>query len=108
VVTKFGQYIGPEKALHRAADHVSVAVAREKASVMAAHATLGTLPPSKSQGVKFEDAFEAYFGAPRSQGRSEWEPPMMGAERSVSRRLSHSAPLEKLDARGNERTARTR
>ncbi|MFZ2067792.1 MAG: hypothetical protein WAV27_17585 [Xanthobacteraceae bacterium] len=61
MVTKFGQYIGPEKALHRAADHVSVAVAREKASVLAAHATVGTLRPSKSEGVKFEDAFEAYM-----------------------------------------------
>lgn len=61
VTTKFGDYIGPEKPLHRSGDHVSVEEAREKAQVLAASAITGTLPLGKRDGVKFKEAFEDYL-----------------------------------------------
>ena len=60
VTTKFGDYIGPEKVLQRADDHVSVEAARDKAKVEAAHAITGTLPEGKRAGVKFAEAFDGY------------------------------------------------
>lgn len=58
VVTKFGEYIGPHPALHRADDHVSVEAARDKARVEAAKAITGTLPTGKRNSVKLGEAFE--------------------------------------------------
>lgn len=74
VTTKFGDYIGPEKALRRAADHVSVDAARDKAKVMAAKAITGTLPPSKNKGVKFKEAFEAYMAHLEAKAAASGKP----------------------------------
>ena len=60
VVTRFGEYIGPQPTLQRADDHVDVAAARDKARVEAAKAITGTLPVGKRDSVKLGEAFEDY------------------------------------------------
>jgi integrase len=61
VVTRFGEYIGPQPTLQRAEDHVDVAAARDKARVKAANAITGTLPVGKRDSVKLGEAFEDYL-----------------------------------------------
>jgi integrase len=61
VVTRFGEYIGPQPTLQRAEDHVDVAAARDKARVEAAKAITGTLPAGKRDSVKLGEAFEDYL-----------------------------------------------
>ncbi len=61
VVTRGGEYIGPQPTLQRADDHVDVAAARDKARVEAAKAITGTLPVGKRDSVKLGEAFEDYL-----------------------------------------------
>jgi hypothetical protein len=74
-LTRGGIYIGAEKSLIRADDHMSVEAARDRAKVMTAHVITGSLPPSKNTGVKFGEAFEAYMVYLEAKAASKGKPP---------------------------------
>jgi integrase len=75
VVTRFGEYIGPQPTLQRAEDHVDVAAARDKARVEAAKAITGTLPVGKRDSVKLGEAFEDYCLYLEAKAASRGKPP---------------------------------
>ena len=75
VTTKFGDYIGAEKMLQRADDHISVEAARDKAKLETAHAITGTLPEGKRAGVKFAEAFDGYVSYLEALAAKRGKPP---------------------------------
>ncbi len=75
VVTRFGEYIGPQPTLQRAEDHVDVAAARDKARNEAAKAITGTLPVGKRDSVKLGEAFEDYCLYLEARAASRGKPP---------------------------------
>ncbi len=75
VVTRFGEYIGPQPTLQRAEDHVDVAAARDKARIEAAKAITGTLPVGKRDSVKLGEAFEDYLTYLEALAAKRGKPP---------------------------------